>query len=128
MKRLIYSVFVILITYTFANCSNSSDDETFSIIGVWNYSQRINNGIDVLSHCERNGTTTFNADKTFKAKYFTLNNSDCVHNDSSNGTWNKLSETEYTIVGKQVTISFSSTNTIIVRENGADDHEIWVRD
>lgn len=127
MKKIFHFALVVLFTSMFINCSSSSVEEVYSIVGTWSFSQSIENGIDVLSDCERNGTVTFNEDKSFEGKYFALNNSNCVLDDTSTGTWSKLNNGEYTLVSKQVTISFSGENTLIVRENGKEDYEVCVR-
>ncbi len=122
----------ILLFFAIAGIISCTENDTIPktqvdpIIGTWQLESVIIDGVNVIGECEMKSTLKFNQDGTFTGvSYITEPGKPCYEEDE-NSTWkNNNGETNYTIDGYIVEITFSKNNTIaairVTKDN--PDHE-----
>ena len=109
----------ILLFFAIAGIISCTENDTIPktqvdpIIGTWQLESVIIDGVNVIGECEMKSTLKFNQDGTFTGvSYITDTGKPCYEEDE-NSTWkNNNGETNYTIDGYIVEITFSKNNTI----------------
>jgi len=116
---------VLLIIFSFISCSD--EEENFDLVGVWNRTTILENGVNIIDDCQNKDIINFRANGTLFGEYYYYENGICELNDTQNDTWELSSNTLIIGNGNIVNITFTNNDTIELSENGDTQVEIWVR-
>jgi len=114
MKKFFLLVFILTSPILFNSCDSDDDDNIDPLIGKWEVSKVVVNGITVpaeLDDCDYKGTLEFSSNGNFTVEFFEENHltGECVFDEIEDGTWvNKSSGTyEITVGGKSKLVEFT---------------------
>tara|TARA_B110000208_G_C11629990_1_gene380468 strand:- start:78 stop:467 length:390 start_codon:yes stop_codon:yes gene_type:complete len=120
------SITVLLIIFSFISCSDE-EEENFDLVGVWNRTMILENGVNIIDDCQNKDIINFSANGTLFGEYYYYENGICELNDTQNDTWELSNNTLIIGNGNIVNITFTNKDTFKLSENGDTEVEIWER-
>ncbi|WP_431167252.1 lipocalin family protein [Tenacibaculum halocynthiae] len=131
MKKTILKTMVLAISsFYLISCSNSDEEPTsnLELSGIWKYQQKLVNGVDKLDDCQRKSTSNIKPNGTFESTFYLETNGDCKIDDNINGSWVRIDENTFKVVGKDVTINLINANKYeLLINNQSNYKEVWIK-
>ncbi|WP_272149734.1 lipocalin family protein [Tenacibaculum aiptasiae] len=131
MKKTILKTMVLAISSLYFTSCSSSDEEPTSnleLSGIWKYQQKLVDGVDKLDDCQRKSTSNIKANGTFESTFYLETNGDCKIDDNVNGSWKRIDENKFKVVGKDVTINLINANKYeLLINNQSNYKEVWIK-
>lgn len=95
MKKLLFFLSLLIVAISLNTC-DCDDDNPDKIIGKWQLSEQINDGIDILlSDCEKQTTVEFFENGTYIAIEFEDSETVCIEQEPEQGLWTYLGNSIY---------------------------------
>lgn len=121
MKKVYFAFLIFFLSFSITSCK--SDDNSSGqdlLIGTWKINQELVNDIEQDLGCDANSTFEFRSNFTFIVNgYDEDGSSGCILDETIEGTWLKLNDTQYSFTD---TDNVTSTTELIF--NGSDEFSI----